>query len=694
MANNPFHDLYLSEAITEDALVELFSPVIVEHSRIMFEPGNVIILGQQGTGKTMLLNLLRPESRLAYARAANVNPEIKFPLPVKSAKFVGAGVNLRKCGALEFAQHLEKDMGKKEVQELQLLFADFINYLVVIDLIASVQKLVEADNKRVLTEVGVDGNKAKLDKFAKQIAADQCWFGALHGVETLEQLSERLSSRITQYRRFINLNISEMPQDVRERKTVIGDPILKTAQALRTASVLEEDTKVFIRIDQYEQLTTLNVLGTAYGEGCQHLIHKALAARDGRVSYRIGTRRHGWPTPPVIFKTDDVLELKRDFDVIDMEEMWRRKENSRTWIFPKFACDIFERRLRGSEFDNGKTPTLLDAMGPSLKPLERANRYVSNAETRAKIVERAVASLPDTVAPAWREYVTQIGQDNLLAAWLCCAWIRQKSAIKRNALPAQPPPVNGPMPWASQPYWQKERINQALMQIASANRQALMWSGEDDILSLCGGHLLIFLFLLQHVWDAWLRDKRGLVDGVFDFPVSDDVQSQGIMEASIEWLSKQIEGSNALQRKTFVDTLGEHFYKSLIEDKAMSYPGANGISVAVADLDSSLEINRFLREAASYGDIFAAPHTSKKKGEKRTKYYLSPIFSPYFKIPAAHSKEPEYVKLGAISNWLKGKSEDVLATRAPKRKVGSETTDGPIVSPSPQQDFWSDSNGD
>lgn len=694
MANNPFHDLYLSETITEDSLVELFSPVIVEHSRVMFEPGNVIILGQQGTGKTMLLNLLRPESRLAYARASNANPKIKFPLPVKSSKFVGAGINLRKCGALEFAQHLEKDTDKREVQELQLLFADFINYLIVIDLIASVQKLIDSNNKKVLQEVGVDGNKVKLDKFSKLIATDQCWFGALDGVETIEQLAEKLASRITQYRRFINLNITEMPRDVRERKTVIGDPILKTAQALRMAGVIEEDTKVFIRIDQYEQLTTLNVLGTAYGEGCKHLIHKALAARDGRVSYRIGTRRHGWPTPPVIFKTDDVLELKRDFDVIDMEEMWRRKENARTWIFPKFACDIFERRLKGSEFDFGQTPTLLHAMGSRLEPLERANRYVSNADTRAKIIEKAVGSLPEGIAPVWKEYVTQIGQTNLLAAWLCCAWIRQKCATKKSALPLQPPPIAGAIPWASQPYWQKERINQALMQIASANRQALMWSGEDDILSLCGGHLLIFLFLLQHIWDAWLRDKRGLVDGAFKFPVDDDVQSQGIMEASIEWLSKQIEGSNALQRKTFVDTLGEHFYKSLIEDKAMSYPGANGISLAVADLDSSPEISRFLREAASYGDIFSAPHTSKKKGEKRTKYYLAPIFSPYFRIPAAHSKEPEYVKLGAVVNWLAGKSLDVLPTRTTQRKAFGETTDLSIAPTSPQQDFWSGLNSD
>ena len=130
MPLNPFHDLYLSEAISEDALVEIFSPNIVNLAGAVFEPGNVIVRGLQGTGKTMLLNLLRPESRIAYKKAG-----VKFPVPKERAKFIGAGVNLRKCGALEFAQHLQKDSDERQVQELELLFGDFINYWVVSDII-------------------------------------------------------------------------------------------------------------------------------------------------------------------------------------------------------------------------------------------------------------------------------------------------------------------------------------------------------------------------------------------------------------------------------------------------------------------------------------------------------------------------------------------------------------------------------
>ena len=38
MSSNPFHDLYLSEAISEEALVEIFSPIIVDLAGAVFEP--------------------------------------------------------------------------------------------------------------------------------------------------------------------------------------------------------------------------------------------------------------------------------------------------------------------------------------------------------------------------------------------------------------------------------------------------------------------------------------------------------------------------------------------------------------------------------------------------------------------------------------------------------------------------------
>lgn len=660
MASNPFHDLYLSEAISEDRLVELFSPVIVKHSGAVFDSGNVVIRGLQGTGKTMLLNLLRPEARIAYKRARE-----PFPVPARSARFIGAGVNLRKCGALEFAQHLERDMAQREVQELALVFSDFVNYWIVADLMATIVRFLSEADDDLLNDVGLRRSATALDDFANAFAHDQCWFGALDSVAKFDELRASVDDRISAYRRFLNLNVDELPESIRSTKTLVGAPILKCVEALKRTGVLADDAKVFVRVDQYEQLETLNVLGSDYGQYCQQLINKALAARDARVSYRIGTRTHSWDERPEIYRTNDVLELKRDYDIVDMDELFRRRENSRTWVFPEFAEDIFRRRMKVSEFVGrpGPEPTMVNILGKSLPPFARAHSYVPTEQGRIELIRRNLAALPQATSDEWINYVLALAPEDILAAWMSCAWLRQKSpgktTVGRNPKSLGPPPEGGTLPWSTKPYWYKERVHHALMQIASANRQALVWSGVEDLMSLGGGQILVFLFLLQHVWDAWLRDQRGEPAEQLSFPIRHEVQTQGVREASIEWRHKQAEGSNAEKRRRFVDSLGEHFYVALTEDKAMSYPGANGFSLENSDVERAADVRRFLREAASFGDLYESPHTSKKKGERRTKYYLAPILSPFFRIPSVHTKEPEYVNISDVKKWL---TQDQRAT--------------------------------
>lgn len=655
MLSNPFHDLYLSEAISEEALVEIFSPIIVELAGAVFEPGNVIVKGLQGTGKTMLLNLLRPESRIAYKKA-----RIKFPIPKEQAKFIGAGVNLRKCGALEFAQHLQAGLDERQIQELELLFADFINYWVVSDILATILKFSDAGDESLCADIGISLEAAKLKAFAENFSTDDCWFGVHPKASSIHELQASLASRIGWYRRFLNLNIVALPNEILGSKTVIGDPILKVAEALRSSGVISDSTKVFVRIDQYEQLTTLNVAGTKYGEACQQLIHKAIGARDGRVSYRIGTRSHGWPARPTIYRTTDSLELKRDFSFLDMDELFRRRENARTWKFPDFARDIFARRLRAAAFhshDAQKKNSLADALGDSPRPQERVAKYVSTS-SGLDIIQREISGIENLNA-SWKGYIERLAKQDVLSSWLACAWVRQKSAgsRKKGGELAGPPPEDE-KPW--KPYWYKERVPHALMQLASANRQALAWSGEDEILNLSGGQILVFLFLLQHIWDAWLRDNRGSATEVLEFPIPSDVQSQGVVEASQEWKTKQIEGPNARQRRVFVDAVGRHLYRRLILDKAMSYPGANGFSLRVDDLEKDVRLVAFLCQAVGYGDLYEAPHTSKNPGEKRRKYYLAPILSPVFRIPSVHTKEPEYINAGQANKWLLGGEAESL----------------------------------
>ena len=85
----------------------------------------------------------------------------------------------------------------------------------------------------------------------------------------------------------------------------------------------------------------------------------------------------------------------------------------------------------------------------------------------------------------------------------------------------------------------------------------------------------------------------------------------------------------------------------------MSYPGHNGISLALEDLESDPEVYEKLQDACAYGVMLDMKHTPKTKtrGESR-KWYLHPIFAPHFQIPAMHTKEPMYVNTKRVRSWL------------------------------------------
>ncbi|MGZ0174101.1 MAG: hypothetical protein ACKVHE_31715 [Planctomycetales bacterium] len=105
---NPFHTLYLTEGVGTVDIPSLFSPVLVPHVAPLFLPGNVVLKGMQGTGKSMLLSLLDTRVRLQFwqqSEAAQPGELLKSdPLPVDQRRFVGAGINLSKSNAFKLRQ--------------------------------------------------------------------------------------------------------------------------------------------------------------------------------------------------------------------------------------------------------------------------------------------------------------------------------------------------------------------------------------------------------------------------------------------------------------------------------------------------------------------------------------------------------------------------------------------------------------
>jgi len=231
--------------------------------------------------------------------------------------------------------------------------------------------------------------------------------------------------------------------------------------------------------------------------------------------------------------------------------------------------------------------------------------------------------------------------------------MRQKGSEK--ALLSAPPADND-FPW-DRPYWRKERVRQALFQLAARSAQRPMWSGIDSIVALCMGGTLIFVSVCQHIWDAFLRSQMGIPEGKRHDPITNGIpakiQALGIFTASAYWYQKIGEQPGGGDRRRFIDLLGRMFYSALIDDRSMSYPGYNGFSLAIDSLERDEEISGFLGDAVDYGDLFETAHTTKEKdARQRMKWYLSPILSPYFRLPESHVKEPMYVEVATVRQWL------------------------------------------
>lgn len=647
---NPFIELDVTEKIPPAVFTKIFSPLLVPDTLGLFQSGNIVLTGVQGCGKSMLLALLKPEIRIAYALAAE-----DFPVPVEHRRFIGAGINLTRAGAPDFGN---RPIVGAETEALPVYFADFVNYWIVRDMLESISLLSDNVESLSKTGLGLNAQPMRFEALTRRLSKEDCWFGFFEGVRSYSGFRDKIAQRIQSYRRFLNYNIDEIPRDVRETKTSIGEPIARVAEALWEAGIVPEAVPFFVRIDQYEELAFLERHGEM-GRLHQHyrqVINKLIAKRDPRVSYRLVSRTWAWQPrgEQQIFGTSGSVEQLRNYRVVNLDELLARAENT-TWSFPNFAGDVFRKRLAvaGYQSSGDKATKLRDVFGRRATPEERVRMYVSRPGAVVK------------VEPEWplqvRRVLEALAETKPLSAKLGEAWVRQQLNPRRRGKTDEVPrlPSPGVLPWeeASARWWRKERVAQALLQIAAQNGQKMIWSGEQDLLSLSGGNVLAFISVCRFVWSAWRRslpesdpaDRSTMPPQILD-PY---VQTEGIEEASRTWYEKVSSDPDGDSRRRFATLLGKTFRQELRGDRAMSYPGSNGFSLSRAELESAPEILEHLRSAVEFGVLVERRHTSKAaEVEERRKWYLNPILSPYFQIPVAHTKEPIYASIDDLRKWL------------------------------------------
>ena len=638
---NPFQILYVTEVARPAQFVSLFSPLIVGHASSLFEQSNVILRGSQGSGKSTLLNLLKPQIRLAYAQE-----KIEFPVAAKLREFIGVGINLTRSGATDIGQLATGGSTAKQLVEFPLLFGDFVNYWIARDVLQTIK--IMGDNAEVFDRLV---NKSRLDKFAEILSKEECFFGFLKGITTFEGIQERIEWRLAQYRAFHQFNIKRLPSSITQSKTAIGEVISRAARSLAASEVVNREVPIYVRIDQYEFIGDYSRQSDQPRLDFRPVINKALSKRDPGVFYKIGVRPYAWPNAPEVYGKGGTLENVRNHITIDIDDLLKRTEHTRS-LFPRFARDVFYRRLKYNDHKVAYRDCLERIFGKSKSPEDQARDYVGTRSFGD------IIKVEHGWPIKWQKHLQLLFKKNPLEAKLTEAWLRQQESASKNRR-VFPSFVRGqPSPWGNKPYWRKERVRQALMQIAGRAAARQRWSGVDSVLDLTKDNILMFVSMCQHIWAAFLRSEREQESGEAEYQgvdhiIDHTIQAVAILTASRFWVTKIQEQPYGSERKQFVDFLGQMFYKQLYEDRAMSYPGANGFSLDYDEYINDNIVHKFLSDCVDYGNLQESDHTTKASNKRRRiKWYLHPMFSPFFKLPETHVKEPLYITTSDIRQWI------------------------------------------
>lgn len=666
--SNPFAELYVTESIETEKFAALFSPVLAQqtHTHALFQPGNIILMGLQGSGKTALLNLLRPEVMIAYRRT-----NAHWPLPKSLSRFVAARINLNSSKARDFGQRPVPGEDDADATTA-LLFGDFLNYWIVDDLMRSIEVIRDDEATKVYQTLGVHAEETILDELAMAVAKNSCWFGSLDGVSSYAEFRQVIDDRIYSYRNFLNYN-AELPTDIVRSKTTPGDPIGVVAETMKQFGVIDKDVPVFVVVDQFEDLMGLEVASeTGSGKSIREVVMKMLSERGQQVSYRIGARPYSLYPDFASFRTGSAAEEMRNFNIIDIGEILGAKEaRPRSGLFKEFCEDVFQRRLK---YEGPRSKSLLTTVfGKNETPEQKARRYVKSNPTN-------VIRSQDRLDEGYRDVLASVAKRNPLSARLGVAWVLQQVARNQGEISLSEIESE---PWNQhhRRWWKKERTQQALLQIAAGQPERMKWYGPRDIVSLSGGNILVFLSICQFIWAEYRRsDPKINLNKTPPEGISENIQDTGIHEASSYWFRKiKADPNGGDDRHRFVGVLGTELRSRLRNDRRMSYPGETGFSLSERELGANKDVSAFLNRCVAYGVLESFRHTPKSKHRgQSTKWYLSPILTPYFQIPTPRTKEPWYLRIPRLRSWLR--TADVQSVewpeQEPKRTKGMDSSSG------------------
>ena len=639
-SRNPFRELMVTELIDNPKLYrKMFSEqILIGETLTVFRPVNTILTGPQGSGKSMILNLLRYRVLAEYIADDALPQEMDFLKP-----FLGLSINLQRAYFQAFGRRSAAKPRGSDPDVDASCAADYLNHFLFGEFLKALIFLFSAQGSQLARWMRLSRAKVHSSDLALNIAHWSCWYGYYDGVHTLDDLHLACQRRIDTWRRFLNTTMDTVPEHVWTTKTTLGEPLHYMGNLLQHIAQRGSTLPLYVVIDQYEVLPELN---PTHGTNLQRVVNTLIKARDPVVFYRIGARTYDWGKELRVWGAESRIELQRDYVLIDLAEALMRNENTGHSTFRNLAADVAVKRLREESYPINKEQVAKLFGNETPEQESRAYFGAKNQDPH-----RALAYLPeefhDDVINACGEHAAPL--DLRLAS----AWLLQQ--IKRGQPPASIRREMRAQPWKHNWSWRKERILPGLCQLASFTRSKKNYAGWTTLVELSGANIAAFLLLASEIWDLASKFDHAPTDGVgTPITIPREIQSDGIRAASSKWAQRdRLETTGGSKRYRIVSRLGPAIHKAIISDVALSNPGHSGFSLREIDIERSPAIQAFLQNGVSWAILEERPHTSRNKGDStRRKYYLHPLLSPIFEIPHRRAKEPLYITFEQAQQWF------------------------------------------
>jgi len=638
---NPFRDALVTELLERvDLFKDMFSDnILVGEAFSVFQPKNVILLGPQGCGKSMILNLTR--LRVLAQLSLDTDNWPKF-LTDDVPPFFGISINLTRANFSAFGKRSISKMlyGNHDPIIETAAASDFLSHFLFKEFLSSI-KLI-GDNKFLNFSkwLGLTESFLHAPSVPQTISKWKCWKDHYKDCNSWELLKNKCEERLEFWRGFLNTDVDVIPKNIWENKTQPYQVLHSIGNFLREAS--STNLSLFVYIDQYETLCELN---RNYGTELQRLINSLIKLRDPVVFFKVGARTYDWGRELRVIGSESIIELERDYSIVNLADVLIRNEDRSAYIYQDFAIDVWCRRLRVL---HGIVVTKNDFKNIFGKwnAFKEADLYFLDKSKMSKTIKAVSEKIKNKIIKVCSK------DDSPLVYRLASSWALQK--VKRKWEEDIIISHLEDRPWENK-WWFKERKEIGLVQVASHANQKRRYFGWDTICYLSGGNISIFLMLCSEIWDV--SSRQGL-HPLYNIPLDIKIQSEGILRASLKWRERDRNEPNyGSHRYLVINKIGTAINNSIRDDLSLSNPGHTGFSILESELYFNNQINKkvrkFIEDAVSWGIFEERRHRSKnKKDSTRRKYYLHPLLSPNYEIPIKRVKEPYYTDIKQLYKWL------------------------------------------